>query len=58
MKHIKGKENKVAGALSCHANLLYVTASSRYETYLDDKIENATKFDQDYKKLKDKTTQK
>ena len=38
--------------LSRHANMLYVTTSNKYETYLEDKIENAAKFDKDYKKLK------
>ena len=31
-KHIKGKENKVANALSRHENLLY--ESNNYESYL------------------------
>ena len=33
IKHIKGKENKVVDALSCHRNLLF--ASSSYESYLE-----------------------
>ena len=36
--------------------MLYVTASSRYETDLEDKIENTTKFYKDNKKLKENTT--
>ena len=55
IKHNKGKENEVEDALTRHENMLYVTASSRYETDLEDKIENATKFDKDYLKLKEKT---
>ena len=31
IKHIKGKENKVADALSRHANMLYASASNRYQ---------------------------
>ena len=34
--------------------MLYVTTSSRYETNLGNKIENASNFDQDYQKLKEK----
>ena len=37
--------------------MLYVTASSRYEADLEEKIENAVKFDKDYKKLKEKKTE-
>ena len=33
IKHIKGKENKVAYTLSCHANLLF--ARSNYESDLE-----------------------
>ena len=36
--HIKGKENKVAITLICHANLLY--ASSSYDSYLEKKIKS------------------
>ena len=42
--------------LSRHVNLLYATASSRYEMDLEDKIKNAGNFDEDYQKLKEKTT--
>ena len=55
IKHIKEKENKVADALNRHANMLYVTTSSRYETNLEDKIEDPTKFDKYYQILKDNT---
>ena len=54
IKHIKGKEKKVANALSHHANLLY--ASSNYESGLENKISEVEKFDKEYKKLKEKTT--
>ena len=55
IKHIKGKENKVAYALSCHANLLY--ASSNYESDLENKILNVGNFDKEYQNLKEKTTE-
>ena len=42
--------------LSRHLNMLYVTASRRYEIDLEDKIENVAKFDKDYKSLKEKKT--
>ena len=45
IKHIKGKEIKVADTLSHHANLLY--ASSRYEFDLENKILNAKNFDKE-----------
>ena len=38
INHIKGKENKVVNALSRHANLVYMTTSSSYETDLEEKI--------------------
>ena len=44
-KHIKGKENKVADAVSCHANLIY--ARNNYESYLKNEILNAQKIDKD-----------
>jgi hypothetical protein len=54
IKHIKGKENKVADALSRHANLVYMTASSSYETDLEDKIRTTMENDEKYKILKEK----
>ena len=42
--------------LSRHANMLYVTASSRYETNLEDKFEKTTKVDKYCLNLKEKTT--
>ena len=55
IKHIKSKENKVAGALIHHENLLY--ASSNYESYLENKILNAKKIDKEYQNLKEKTAE-
>ena len=56
IKHIKGKENKVPNTITRHANLLYATTSSRYETNLEGKIKNTERFDKEYHKLKEKTT--
>ena len=44
-------------ALSRYANLLSATASSRCETYLEDKIRNEGNIKKDYQKLKEKTTE-
>jgi len=57
IKHIKGKENKVVDPLSQHENILYVTTISHYETNLEDKIWIAVVLDQNYQKLKKRTTQ-
>jgi len=54
IKHIKGKENKVADALSCHANVVYMTASSIYETDLEENIRTTVEKDDKYKVLKQK----
>ena len=53
IKHIKGKENKVAGALSRHANLLF--ASNNYEYDMENQILNVENFDREYQILKEKT---
>ena len=53
IKHIKGKENKVADALSCHANLLF--ASNNYEYDMENQILSAENFDKEYQILKEKT---
>jgi hypothetical protein len=54
IKHIKGKENKVVDALSRHANVVYMTASSIYETDLEEKIRTTVEKDDKYKVLKRK----
>ena len=36
IQHIKGKENKVAHALSRNARLNFMKANSTYKTYLED----------------------
>ena len=53
IKHIKGKENKVADALSCHANLLF--PSNNYESNLENQILGAENYDKEYQFLKEKT---
>ena len=41
IKHIKGKENKVADALSRHANLIYMVACSSYISDFEGQIKSA-----------------
>ena len=53
IKHIKGKENKVAYALSRHANLLCVSSSYGYD--LGDHILSTGYSDGEYQSLKEKT---
>jgi hypothetical protein len=43
IKYIKGKENKVADALSRRVHDLHATTIIMYQTYLKDKILEATK---------------
>ena len=57
IKHIKGKENKVYDALSTHTNPLYVTTRSNYKTYLEEKIRTTIVFDQNYQKVRERTTE-
>ena len=52
IKHIKGKENKVEYALSCHANLLF--ASNSYKSGLENQILSAENYDREYHILKEK----
>ena len=52
IKHIKGKENKVADFLSHHANLLCVRSS--YETDLADHMLSTRNYDGEYQRLKEK----
>ena len=53
IKHIKWKENKVADALSRHANLLFV--NNNYESDLENQILSAENIDREYQILKEKT---
>ena len=60
IKHINGKENKVAYPSSHHANLLFTNllfTSSSYESDLENQILNAENFDKEYQNLKEKTTE-
>ena len=54
IKHIKGKKNKVAYALSRHENLL--CASSSYESDLGNQILSTGNYDGQYQNLKEKTS--
>ena len=47
----------MADTLIHQANLLYATTSSRYETYLEDKIKKVEKFDKEYQPLKENTVE-
>jgi hypothetical protein len=53
IKHIKGKENKVADALNKRAHEVHIASISMYETYLKDKIVATTNLDQNYLKIKE-----
>jgi hypothetical protein len=45
IKHVKGKENKVVDALIRRVHELHTTSISMYQSYLKDKILEATKSD-------------
>jgi hypothetical protein len=51
IKHIKGKENKVADALNIRVHELHVATISMYQSDLKDKILEAAKSDLQYKEL-------
>ena len=51
IKHIKGKENKVADALSRKVHELHATAISMYQTEMKDIILEAANADLQYKNL-------
>ena len=57
IKHIKGKKNKVVGALSKNAITSFIAAISSYKTELEDKLEEGIKLHIDYQSLKEKLTQ-
>ena len=57
IKHIKGKENKVANALRRNAITSFIVAISSYKTKLDDKLEERIKLDKEYQNLREKVTQ-
>ena len=51
IKHIKGKENKVADALSRKVHELHATSISMYQTELKDRIMEAASADLQYRNL-------
>jgi hypothetical protein len=57
IKHIKGKENKVADALSRRVHELHATTISMYQSYLKDIIIEATKSNLQYRELVEKLQQ-
>jgi hypothetical protein len=57
IKHIKGKENKVADALSRKAHKLHSLAIIMYRTDIKDRILKATNADLQYKDLVPKIQQ-
>jgi hypothetical protein len=54
IKHIKGKENKVADALRKRVHGLHATTISMYQSYLKHRILEAAKLDLQYKELVEK----
>eukprot|EP00253_Pinus_taeda_P003717 PITA_03717 len=52
IKHLKGKENRVADALSRKMHCLYEIASSKGWSTLNEEIEQATEQDQEYQQKK------
>jgi hypothetical protein len=51
VKHIKGKENKVADALSCRIHGLFEINISRAESDLEQRIKKASVNDENYTKM-------
>jgi hypothetical protein len=51
IKHIKGKENKVVDALNRRVHELHATTISMYQTDLQGKISEISKFDSQYMEL-------
>ena len=51
IQHIKGKENKVADALSRNAKLNFTPAISTYKTELEEQLEDGIEQDENYWKL-------
>ena len=51
IQHIKGKENKVADALSRNAKLNFTTAISTYNSDLSEQLTEGIKLDEIYQKL-------
>ena len=51
IQHIKGKENKVADALSRNAKLNFTAAISIYSSDLNEQLKEGVKQDENYQKL-------
>ena len=54
IQHIKGKENKVADALSKNRKLNFTAAISTYKTDLEEQLEEGIGQDDNYRKLQEK----
>ena len=54
IQDIKGKENKVADALSRNVRLNFMAAISTYKTNLEDQLKEGVKLDENYQKLQAK----
>ena len=54
IQHIKGKENKVADALSKNAKLNFIASISTYKTCLEEQLEAGIEQDENYQKLQAK----
>ena len=54
IQHIKGKDNKVADALSRNAKLNFTVAISTYKTDLEEQLEAEIEQDENYRKLQAK----
>ena len=54
IQHIKGKENKVADALSRNARLNFATTISTYVSDIDEQLKEGVKQDEIYQKLQAK----
>ena len=57
IKHIKGKKNKMAYALSRNVVTSFVATISNYKTDLEDKLKEGTRKDLEYHKLVEKINQ-
>ena len=55
IQHIKGKENKVANALSRNARMNFAVVISTYTTYLDEQLKKGIEQDEIYQSLQAKT---
>ena len=58
IQHIKGKENKVADALSRNARLNFVATINTYKADLEEQLEEGVKFDENYQKLQAKVAER